>query len=353
MKIKELLKHDAELLSHNRAKLMGLMSIWVAIFHFTYPFSGRIPCFLQQMGYGGVDVFFLLSGLSMNNSFFQSCNKDIRLFYKKRIIRVLPGFALFFVVAKVIDFAINPQAFELIGDQIKTLHFWQNLITYRWYIPALLLFYLLTPIIDKFLLAIKQRNVSRIVIFMFTYLVVVFLCMGKSTVLMMILRLPQYIIGYWLGSFNDASDEKNAVHKQTWYWIILLFRIVMVIVCFTIIEFCMNNYDDIAMADYGLWWIPWIVMTLPLGLILSELLGQIKGLSILEKIGFYSLEFYLWHWTVVCILESIFQNAKEKSLLASILSIPITMGVSLVFRKLVATMQNRLLINMKCGTNKI
>ena len=48
-----------------RAELMGAAILWVVLFHAGFQFRGVFFDTVQAIGYGGVDIFFLLSGIGL------------------------------------------------------------------------------------------------------------------------------------------------------------------------------------------------------------------------------------------------------------------------------------------------
>ena len=85
-------------ISESRGILMGVATLIVAFFHcYSYnfykvmptEFLGSIFMFLRKMGNIGVDIFLFLSAIGLFFSF--SKNSNLKDFYKKRVLRIVPS----------------------------------------------------------------------------------------------------------------------------------------------------------------------------------------------------------------------------------------------------------------------
>lgn len=73
--------------------LYGISIVWIVLFHFKA--FDTIPLLSDVVGFGelGVDIFLFLSAFGLCNSF--EGNKNVRVFYLKRIIRIIPVWLFF------------------------------------------------------------------------------------------------------------------------------------------------------------------------------------------------------------------------------------------------------------------
>lgn len=137
---------DYGLLSRCRGELMGLSMLWVMLYHaFAWAPKWRWLSAVKGLGYCGVDVFLLLSGMGLAVSL---CKRPQSYggFLKKRLTRVLPAFWLVVGVYGVILRLGGATTLKTMGWTLTTLSYWLVKPGYfNWYIPALLGFYLLTP----------------------------------------------------------------------------------------------------------------------------------------------------------------------------------------------------------------
>ena len=78
------------LMSRYRTHLMGLAMLWVIFFHSSIIIHNPIIDFVKSIGYGGVDIFLMLSGLGLYYSY-RKCSNPVS-FYKRRVFRILPTY---------------------------------------------------------------------------------------------------------------------------------------------------------------------------------------------------------------------------------------------------------------------
>ena len=76
------------ILSKYRTELMGIAILWVMFFHLSIDINNRILNLIKTIGYGGVDIFLMISGLGLYYAYKK--NNNIKLFYKRRLLRLLP-----------------------------------------------------------------------------------------------------------------------------------------------------------------------------------------------------------------------------------------------------------------------
>lgn len=161
-------------ISKYRSSLMGIAMLSVFLFH---SMGDWMPPFIHKIaanGAVGVDVFLFLSAMGLTYSITK--NPDVMAFYKRRVWRIMPTYWLImscvylFVFALMVE-QIMPENYYPIprnGWQIvqayTTLGYWmKDGIYYLWYIPAILLLYLLFPLINKIFMVSKWTYVLALV----------------------------------------------------------------------------------------------------------------------------------------------------------------------------------------------
>lgn len=139
---------------------MGVAMLCVFLFH---SMGNWMPPFIYNVaknGDVGVDVFLFLSAVGLTYSI--SKNPSIVAFYKRRVLRIMPTY--WFVMTCVYLFVyvmtcahIMPDNYYRIPRNVweivqayTTLGYWvENGIYYLWYIPAVLVLYLVFPFVYK------------------------------------------------------------------------------------------------------------------------------------------------------------------------------------------------------------
>ena len=135
---------DIDNLSSYRTKLMGFAIIWVILYHsgFVKPFLFSYLSPLYVCGFGGVDIFMLLSGFGLTFSI--SKKRTIREFWLSRIVRIYPIYFFLVIVGSVLN---GSDTVSVVLWKCTALGYWTNGIFFDWYVPAILTLYALFPLI--------------------------------------------------------------------------------------------------------------------------------------------------------------------------------------------------------------
>jgi peptidoglycan/LPS O-acetylase OafA/YrhL len=128
-----------DLLTQYRLAIFGLAALWIYCRHtihnydYTYlqPFQS-----VFNIGDAGVDVFLFLSGFGLYFSLQK--NSSALVFYKKRLLRILPSFLLFSIVL-----CFERGTFQRVGwNPLLCL---KSLFSGWWYVVFILFAYAFTP----------------------------------------------------------------------------------------------------------------------------------------------------------------------------------------------------------------
>ena len=135
-----------------RSGLMGLSILWIMMLHFRFT-QIKVLGFIAQYGYAGVDIFLFVSGLGIYYSLDKK--QTIAHYYLKRISRIFPTYYLIGVFASLFLFHDTLVTYLL---RYTTLGFWINEPFFEWYIPSLIVLYIMAPFLKKLLIHIKQQQ---------------------------------------------------------------------------------------------------------------------------------------------------------------------------------------------------
>lgn len=134
------------LLSRYRSELMGVAMLWVMFFHaFDLEFGIKGLDFLRSAGFGGVDIFILVSamGLAMSLDRREQSFSD---FMARRAFRVLPAYYLVMTAYTVFCVARGTAPLSALVWNASLLYYWvHSLGAFNWYVAGIMLFYALTP----------------------------------------------------------------------------------------------------------------------------------------------------------------------------------------------------------------
>lgn len=285
-------KLNYALLSRYRTQLMGIAMLWIILFHIELP---KLPGFIQDIkdiGYGGVDIFLFLSGFGLYMSL--SKDKDIKNFYKKRVLRIFPAYLLIVVILSVIRLIRKEMEFKIVCLNCLSLSFWLNVpdVGTDWFIQSLIVLYLFAPFYFKMFNKYKNKELFLFVSVCFAFtLCLVTIFLKLNYLLVMLTRVPIYMMGFLLGHYIESRKKLNEAN-------IIFYSIAMV---FGIIALLWSNkHLEFYLGTWGLYWYPYILITPPLCLFLAYLLQLLekKASSIdrgLSFVGKNSLEIFLCH----------------------------------------------------------
>ena len=139
---------DIELanISRYRGELMGAAMLFVILFHVALdrgdPFYG-----LRRCGNVGVDIFLFLSGVGLWFSWMKT--PSTAHFYRRRLLRILPTWLVCATAFYLSDYLgkrrFSTSLVDLVGDITVNWDFWLHDELTFWYVPAIMLLYLLAP----------------------------------------------------------------------------------------------------------------------------------------------------------------------------------------------------------------
>lgn len=197
-------------LSKYRKFLMGIAILLVVFHHLTFHYEagilGKVYSFLRVEGAFGVDIFLLLSGIGLYFSF--SKDENIKAFYKRRFIRIIPTYLL--ILTPIYFYQYVVQQNDLIGFalHISLLSFWID-GSADWYIAAILVFYILFPFFYHF------RTTKKMFFLLCGWGVMCFLLQSFvphffSVTSRFWARVPIFLVGVYMGAI--VKDKKQSLY---------------------------------------------------------------------------------------------------------------------------------------------
>ncbi len=153
--------HDIDMshFSRFRSEYMGVAMLAIILFHVALPRSSAFFG-LRRMGNIGVDMFLFLSGMGLWFSWMKSVAKDAKetfalrwaSFYRRRLLRVYPTWlviACLYYIPRYhggVGLWNNGHGLiDLFGDILINWDFWLHDELTFWYIPAIMVLYILAP----------------------------------------------------------------------------------------------------------------------------------------------------------------------------------------------------------------
>lgn len=284
---------------------MGIAILWVLFFHseldLPYPLS-----YLLQVGYGGVDIFIFASGVGNYYSYLK--DESPLDFFKRKIIRLAPAYVpivLLWCLYSVIFRELSVWA--VIGNLFGVQYLSTSGEAFNWYISGILVCYLITPYLAKF---VQNNKLKRNLLLLVIALVVVSLSfISDYKPLIIITRMPTYAIGMIFAKYEDANIRKIAAFLVGGFVIgnIALFLLI-------------RNTTTVFLRVNGLYWYPFIIMAPGICWILSELSALCekcylnKSVVIFKFLGSFTFEIFLVNTFAMCIFEKTIKQAQTPNL---------------------------------------
>ena len=238
----------------------------------------------------GVDIFFLLSGIGLTYSIKKS---TIRRFYYKRFRRIIFPFLAVGILRAVVE---NWGVRKFIGN-ITGFNFWTvSIYSFLWFIPAIVMFYLIFPLYNHFLKKIPEKiEITAIVLSLWligaTYLEDFIISKGRMDLYGFINRIPIFLIGVMFG--HIAQNRKLHINKIKWLVIITLNILGMYFADLT------NFHSVKLIVPVSNCCIPNILLAVSITFLLAKWFDRISNckfgmimIKIFQLLGMISLELY-------------------------------------------------------------
>lgn len=197
-------KFELECINKSRVILLGIATLLVTIFHsgslnfqelINIKFISNILNFIQKTGNYGVDIFLFLSGIGLYHSLSKN---NLKQYYKNRFIRIIP---IFYII--VLAYTIITETYT-IKDFFETIFLISFFIKGNldiWYIPFIIIIYLIFPLIYKL---IKKYDIAGLLISLLSVITLNLLysiCFptGYHNIEIALTRIPVFLIGVFFG----------------------------------------------------------------------------------------------------------------------------------------------------------
>lgn len=324
------------LLSKYRTLLMGFAILWVMFFHSHVQVgTSTFFEFFKRIGYGGVDIFILVSGFGV---YFSIHNDDsLRHFYKKRALRILPYYYPIVIIVTIIAIKLGIWNTDSLFYNLTTLGYWRNVglgKIYDWYIPALIFLYLVTPLYYKFFKI--NKNATTIFAIIAAYVFSYSTNGNYDYLYNLTFRIPHYVIGFWLADFLIRNKEYE-FNKFT-----IALCALSLIVGISILYYF--YYYTPYFEQYGIYVAPFILITFPLCMFLCYFFSLFKSYKfpVLTFFGIHSLTLFIFHEKIL-FLFYLFLPSNIQDICAFI----VTIILAYIWQKLVDNIVNKITIKKK------
>lgn len=307
--------HGLDLISKYRGAIMGFAALWILFFHewvtlFVNNQVGvNIEGYLKRIGFCGVDIFLLLSGIGLT---FAIRKGNVLTFYYRRIKRIL----LPFLVMAIIRCALEKWPIIEFWKNISGINFYtKSIYSFLWFVPAILTLYLFFPWYYKLFTKTKKP-----VLFFLCSLEVwlVFSLFVRETMRGDLYgftnRIPVFLAGVLLGWLTQ--QKKTTFTKGTWCLIAITF------VAGLYLAYITNYKDYYLLVPTSNCCVPNFMISVSLPFLMAKFLDILShakytkpvgiGLTkVLSFFGTFSLEFYcVQEWLGWKIMGKMFEQQR-------------------------------------------
>lgn len=314
----------SESISTQRASLMGLAAIMIAVFHTDILYPHTIDL-IKNLGDFGVNIFFAVSGFSMCYAWRK--NPDSLTFIKNRFLRVMITALPISVIWNALSYFTHESTLTKSILKTLTIQFWIDGNLFQWFVSGILLLYLITPFWMKF----YERNKFACLI-VTSAICILCLVLPYFKILKYIIcfiqRIPVYSLGLCLGKQVIENKEANIVQKYAG-WILLFIGI---------LGFIVTGFNTV---DYKWKYIFYALMTYQCLMIISFLLAKLnanKKFVVLPFIGTITLEIYLFQEKILKLVHLTFDKLgiafDQYNITINIIVIASTILLSYIYHKI-------------------
>ena len=312
---------------------------------------------LKQVGWIGVDLFFVLSGFLVSGLIFdeyaKTNNFDGKRFLIRRGFKIYPAFWIFIICLIIYEhFVLKQINYSIL---IKDLFFIQNYFypnDHTWSLAVEEHFYFLIVIL--FLITIRYAKNKNRTILIGSVMVIIYGIIAKAALFFINpdfkehthifpthLRIDSLMIGLLIAHiWRTRQDIIDIIVKHKY----IMYAIAMAGLTTPFIWSIDKNQEQRYIASIGL-----TCISISFGLILilflkeknfeknlSKIIGRI-GLNTISKIGFYSYSIYLWH---VLVRDIMYQQLHKQGdtlngYLIFIIYMSLSIGVGIALGKLI------------------
>lgn len=205
-------------LSRYRSELMGVAMLWVMLFH-AFDLDMGLPALelVRSAGFGGVDIFILLSSMGLAMSLARR-EQDYSAFMARRASRILPAYYLVAVPFTLYLILTQGALWSSLVWNVTLLYYWMRSSgAFNWYVAGAMTFYAVTPACFRRL----RRARSREGFTAGAVLAGLALCQlltheGYWYVMDFFYRVPVFFLGLLLGFY--VLEERRLTRRALAFW---------------------------------------------------------------------------------------------------------------------------------------
>lgn len=284
---------------------MGIAILWVMFFHSKLDVS-FFPLLelIKGCGNAGVDIFMFVSGFGIYYSL--NKNTSLKVYYKNRLLRILPYYLPIVLLFSLYLYSKGIWGMDIVIKNLLTISYWTwtglNQM-FDWYVPAILVVYMVAPLFYKFFK--KNKTIACLTVIVIFYVLSFFLLDSKYVYLLFIvMRVPVFIAGFWVADYNKNHKDAKLGTKG------IIASIIAFIIGFGSLYYVYSFYPGNVSTNYVMYGIA--IFIFPLCMFYCYFFSLFPNFKFpfLNLCGTYSLTLYIFHERVmeVLVLNGITQH---------------------------------------------
>lgn len=281
----------------------------------------------------GVEFFLIISAIGC----YFSLDKNVNLtaFYKRRIIRLFPAVYVVLLLQILKDYILHNQFH--ISESIWTLSLLEILKgnMHIWFIPHILICYIMMPILYQLARSNKKR-IFLLILSLSVFAGLIFFDVHESPIGVSLYRYPIFIVSVLLGKY-----VKEQLQIRTGLCIPCVIGTIILTVCFSILSIYVSWLYLFAALFF---------ISIPLLYFIAVVLEHVKFSWILGSLAFIggiSLEIYLTHERfAIPLARYLFPNSDVGKIIASF---PLAVLAAYILHRAVMVVQFSMSIKKKCN----
>ena len=207
-----------DVLSRYRTELMGAAIGWVMLFHsFDLDLGHWAVNWLRAAGFGGVDIFIVLSSMGLVMSLARR-EQDYSSFMARRASRILPAYYIVMVPYTIFFILYYKTGWSGLIWNCLLLYYWvRPAAAFNWYIAGSMSFYAVTPLCYRRLRRSRHREVLTAAAILIASLANTLLTReGYWYAMDVAFRVPLFFLGLLMGFY--VVEERRLGAKDLLFW---------------------------------------------------------------------------------------------------------------------------------------
>ncbi|MCI9027196.1 MAG: acyltransferase [Lawsonibacter sp.] len=205
-------------LSKYRTELMGAAILWVMLFHaFDLDLGFYLLNWGRAAGFGGVDVFILLSSMGLTMSLSRR-EQDYSAFMARRAGRILPAYYLVMLPYTLFGILYRGNPWSSLVWNSSLLYYWlRSAGAFNWYVAGSMTFYALTPACFRAMRDSRNRELLAAAgVLLGLSLGRLFMWEEYWYVMDLVFRIPIFFLGILMGFY--ILEDRRLGQRDILFW---------------------------------------------------------------------------------------------------------------------------------------